>query len=196
MDHGVFRLLYLNRKKLGAKAWRAAQPAPHDIARFARQGVQTIINLRGESMSGHYWLEKAACERHGVTLVNCVLRSRAAPTLEELHRARNVLEQARYPILFHCKSGADRAGLMSVLYMHLIEKQPIEEAFKQLSWKFGHFKQADTGVLDHFFEQYIAANQKKPIEFFDWVDNDYDPQQVLATFRSNGFLSRLLQYRE
>ena len=31
-------------------------------------------------------------------------------------------------MLMHCKSGADRAGLMSVLYRHLHEGVPIEEA--------------------------------------------------------------------
>ena len=192
MDHGLFRLLYLNRHRLGLRAWRSAQPAPHDIAGFKRRGIKTIVNLRGERVSGSYWLEVAACERLGIKLENCVVRSRAAPSIEELRNARALFQRIEYPILLHCKSGADRAGLMSVLYMHLIEGEPIEQAVKQLSIKFGHFKQADTGVLDHFFACYIAANRREPIAFFDWVENVYDPAEVLSTFRANSIVSRIV----
>ena len=192
MDHGIFRLFYLNKHKIGPKAWRAAQPAPHDIARFKRLGVKTIVNLRGERLSGSYWLEVAACKRLGIKLENCVMRSRAAPSVEELLAARALFERIEFPMLLHCKSGADRAGLMSVLYMHLIEGQPMEQAAKQLSAKFGHLKQADTGVLDHFIASYIEANQRQPIDFFDWVENVYDPVEVLSTFRANGVASRIV----
>ena len=55
-------------------------------------------------------------------------------------------------MLMHCKSGADRAGLMSVLYRFLHEGVPLKEATQELSLKYGHFRQADTGILDYFFE--------------------------------------------
>lgn len=194
MDHGIFRLIYLNRHKLGPRAWRSAQPAPHNIAQIKRLGVKTIVNLRGERLSGSYWLEVAACKRHGIELVNCIVRSRAAPSIEELRAARAVLQQIEYPMLLHCKSGADRAGLMSVLYMHLIEGETIEEAVSQLSLRYGHIRQADTGVLDHFFERYIAANKQEPIEFFHWVETVYDPEEVLGTFRANGLASRVVNH--
>jgi len=192
VDHGVFRLIYLNQHRLGSKAWRSAQPSPLDIAGFKRRGVKTVVNLRGERKCGAYWLERAACQRHGITLENCVLRSRAAPSVSELLAVRDLLLRIEYPILIHCKSGADRAGLMSVLYMHLVEGQSIEEAVLQLSWKFGHFKQADTGVLDHFFAAYLVENAGGPIDFYEWVETRYDPRNVLATFRANGLASRIV----
>jgi protein tyrosine/serine phosphatase len=194
MDHGVFRLIYLNRQRLGKMAWRSAQPAPHNIAQFKRLGVKTIVNLRGERMSGGYWLEVAACKKHGIKLVDCVVRSRAAPSVEELRSARDVFQNVEYPMLMHCKSGADRAGLMSVLYMHLVERQPIEQAVEQLSLRYGHIKQADTGVLDHFFARYIEANRQSPIDFFEWVETDYDPDEVLNSFRANGLASRIVNH--
>jgi len=193
LDHGLFRLLYSNTHKLGSKAWRSGQPAPHDIARLRRMGIKTVVNLRGERLSGGYWLEVAACKRHGVVLENCVLRSRAAPSVAELQAVRDLLKRIEYPVFVHCKSGADRAGLMSVLYMHLVEGQTIEQALSQLSLKFGHIKQADTGVLDHFFNQYVEANARQPIDFYDWVETVYDPVKVLNTFRANGLVSRILK---
>src|SRR5262245_62022208 len=40
IDHGVFRFIYANRHKVSDKVWRSAQPAPSDIALFARRGVR------------------------------------------------------------------------------------------------------------------------------------------------------------
>ena len=158
IDHGIFRLFYLNAHPIGGKAWRSAQPAPHQIGALADKGIKTIVNLRGERLCGSYWLEQTACERYGIRLVNFQVRSRAAPSREELRGARELFERIEYPILMHCKSGADRAGLMSVLYCFLKEGVPLQQAVEQLSFRYGHFRQAETGVLDAFFERYLADN--------------------------------------
>jgi protein tyrosine/serine phosphatase len=192
IDHGIFRLIYLNKHRLGAHAWRSAQPAPHQIRALARRGLRTIINLRGERLCGSYWLERAACERHGITLINVTTRSRAAPSREELMRARDLFDSVEYPILMHCKSGADRAGLMSVLYRHLKEGVPVEEAKSELSLRYGHVRQADTGILDHLFERYLDDNRERPIAFLDWVESVYDPDDLKHTFHAKGWASALV----
>lgn len=192
VDHGIFRLFYLNKHALDDRCYRAAQPAPHDIAALSRQGIRTVVNLRGERLCGSYWLERAACARHGITFVNCQVRSRAAPSREELRGARDLFASVEYPILMHCKSGADRAGLMSVLYMHLQRGQPIAEAMKQLSLRYGHIRQADTGVLDAFFERYLSDTANKPMPFFDWVETIYDPDDVKNRFVAQGWANRIV----
>jgi protein tyrosine/serine phosphatase len=192
VDHGIFRLIYVNRHRLGKQAWRSAQPAPHQISEFARRGVRTIVNLRGERICGSYWLERRACLRHGLKLVNFQVRSRAAPTREEIRGARELFERIEYPMLLHCKSGADRAGLMSVLYRFLKEGEPLEEAKKELSFRFGHFRHAETGILDHFFERYLEYNKRQPIAFFDWVDNVYDPVDLRRSFSSNKWANQIV----
>jgi len=192
VDHGIFRLFYLNKYRLGDKAWRAAQPAPHHIRSLARQGVRTIINLRGERPCGSYWLEQAECERLGIRLINFQVRSRQAPTAEQIRAAKELFDSIEYPMLLHCKSGADRAGLMSVLYLHLKEGVPVEEAKEQLSLRYGHFRQADTGVLDRVFDSYLEYNARQPIAFLDWVDTVYDPIELKRSFRSAGWARRLV----
>jgi protein tyrosine/serine phosphatase len=192
IDHAIFRLLYVNRHPLGAKAWRSAQPLPHHIRAWSRMGVRTIVNLRGERLCGSYWLERRTCERQGVKLVNFQVRSRAAPSLAELRGARELFEQVEYPMVMHCKSGADRAGLMSVLYCHLREGMPIPQAMKQLSLRYGHIRQGDTGVLDAFFERYMADTAKRPMPFFEWVETVYDPDELKRTFTSNTWANRLV----
>ncbi len=192
VDHGLFRYVYLNKHRLGKDAWRSAQPAPIQIRRFAGNGVRTIVNLRGARLCGSYILEKKACEDAGIKLVDFQIRSRAAPSREELHGIRDLLSRIEYPVLFHCKSGADRAGLMGVLFRHLHYGEPIEDAMKELSFRFGHIRQADTGVLDYFFERYLSDTAECPMPFFDWVDTVYDPDEVKRSFHAEGWANRLV----
>ena len=192
IDHGLFRLVYLNAHRLGTQAWRAAQPAPHDIRRFATDGVRTIVNLRGSRDCGSYRLEREACAAQGLILVDFPIGSRQAPEIATIRNAAALFEGATYPMLMHCKSGADRAGLMSVLYLHLHERVPIEQALSQLSLRFGHVRSADTGILDAFFESYLAFNRKTPLLFLDWVNTHYDPIELKRAFVANGWSSWVL----
>jgi protein tyrosine/serine phosphatase len=182
VDHGVLRLIYLNRHRLGQRAWRSAQPAPHQIRALASQGIRTIVNLRGERQCGSYRLERDACKRYGIDLVDFKIRSRIAPRREDLKKARELFECIQYPMVMHCKTGADRVGLMSVLYLLLKEGAPIEEARKQLSLRYGHIRQSRTGLLDYFFERYLQDNARRPMPFFEWVDTVYDPDELEQSF--------------
>ena len=187
IDHGIFRLIYVNRHRLGANAWRSAQPAPHQIKATAGLGVRTIINLRGARHCGGYWLEQAACQRLGLKLEDYQVRSRAAPTREEVLGARDLFQRIDYPMLLHCKSGADRAGLMSALYLIAHEGVAVAEARAQLALKFGHIRQSDTGILDYFFERYLEDTARQPMPFFDWVAKVYDPDELKRSFQAKGW---------
>jgi protein tyrosine/serine phosphatase len=92
----------------------------------------------------------------------------------------------------HCKSGADRAGLMSVLYRFVHEGVQLKEAKKELSLRYGHIRQAHTGILDYFFEKYLEDTAKRPMPFFDWVENVYDPDELKRTFQSKGWANRIV----
>lgn len=192
LDLGVFRALYLNKHRVAANVWRAAQPAPWHIRRIARDGVRTVVNLRGPHHNGSYRLEMAACARHGMELVDFRIRSRAAPTREDVRAARTLFESAEYPMLMHCKSGADRAGLMSALYLIFKEGKSVEEAKSALSLRYGHIRQADTGVLDYFFERYLSDTAERPMPFMEWVETVYDAREVGRTFQANSWANRLV----
>lgn len=191
-DHGVFRLLYVNRHRLSDTVWRSAQPAPHHIQKLAADGIRTIVNLRGPTKSGSYYLEQEACRRFGITLVDFPVRSRAAPTRRELTAARQLFERVEYPMLMHCKSGADRAGLMSVLYAHWKLGQPIEVARQQLALKYGHIRQADTGVLGRVFDAYLDHARHESITFADWIERHYDPDAIKRAFVANSLATRIV----
>jgi len=85
----------------------------------------------------------------------------------------------------HCKSGADRAGVMSVLYTHFRKGQPIAQAIDQLNLKFGHVRAGPTGVLDFYFEYYLAKIAPRGLSLEDWArEPDYDPAAIRRDFKA------------
>lgn len=192
IDHLVIRLVFPNRHRLSREAWRGAQPLPHHFGYLKRKGIRTVVNLRGSAATSTYEFERAACARTGIALVDFRIRSRDVPTPEEIRAARDLFERIEYPILLHCKSGADRVGLMSALYLHMRHGVPISEAKRQLSLRYGHIRQADTGILDYFFERYLADKAQSPVAFLDWVDTKYDPKELKRSFSANSWANRLI----
>lgn len=182
-DHGFLREGFQNLHQISGEMWRSNQPNPRQIAEHAQQrGIKTIINLRGPSTRGYYLLEKEKCDELGIELIDFQVFSRDTPTVETVLAARDLFERIDYPALMHCKSGADRAGLMSVLYMIFRQKQPVPVALQQLSKRFLHLREGKTGLLDAFFEAYLAANEAEPKPFEHWLEQDYDRENVKRTF--------------
>jgi len=205
-DHGILRFFYDNSHEIApGKMWRTYQPSPRHLKNWAAKGVKTVINLRGEKPSGFLYLEEEACERLGLHFITFKTFSREAPTKEILHAARKLFDEITYPAVMHCKSGADRAGLMSALYMFFREGVAFDDALEQLSFRYGHVRQGKTGVIDFALEQFIdyaKANGKSLSsveDFFEWVDEVYDPAAAKEQFHSTGwgdFLTERILRRE
>ncbi len=189
-DHGVLRKLYDNSHEVApGKLWRSYQPSPSDLERWKARGVRTVVNLRGDKPSGYLFLEQEACARLGLDLVALRAWSREAPPREFIHAARDLFNRIEYPALIHCKSGADRAGLMATLFLFLHEGRPLDKAMEQLSFRYGHVRQGKTGVIDAAFDAYMAHARGRGVAlddvdaFFDWVDGAYDPARIKQQFR-------------
>lgn len=189
IDHEILRIFYRNFHKLSNNAYRSNHPSPSFIRKLKKKyGIKTIISMRRADTSGQYLLEQDVCKKEGITLINYPMSSRCLPDPEQILGAKKILEEAEYPILIHCKSGADRAGLMSVFYMHFIKQQPISEAVKQLSIKYGHFKWADTGKLDYLFDNYFDFQKNHPeVSFLEWVEHHYDEPYLRQKFKSTSW---------
>ncbi|WP_417498476.1 fused DSP-PTPase phosphatase/NAD kinase-like protein [Maricaulis sp.] len=185
-DHGVLRLRFHNMHEVGGGLWRANQPSPDRLEWLAAEGFKTILNIRGPQPGVCYYdFEREACELHGLALHDMPFGSREAPYVDRIQRAVKIFESIEYPALVHCKSGADRAGLVSVLFALTHLKLPYDEAIAHLSLKYLHVKAGKTGVLDYFFETYRAYNEANPIDFMDWVETVYDRDAVQAGFMSS-----------
>ncbi len=205
-DHGVLRLVYDNSHEIdGGTLWRSYQPSPARLARWKKSGIRTVINLRGASDKGRYLLEREACERLDLTMVDFPVYSREAPSREIIHGTKTLFERIDYPALIHCKSGADRAGMMATLYRFFVCGDAIDKAMEQLSFRYGHIRQGKTGVIDAAFDAFIEHATATGIDladqsaFLDWVDGPYDPAAIKQSFRPQplgSFLTETLLKRE
>ena len=74
---------------------------------------------------------------------------------------------------------------MAALYLILHKKTSAENAKKQLSFKHLHIKYAKTGILDAFLDKYIEDNKKLEVTFINWVNNIYDREKLISSFKAS-----------
>lgn len=182
IDHGILRILWTNLYEVSPGVWRSNQPDRKRLIKYKKMGIETIINLRGQSSSGFYRFEKRRCARKKIDLLNVRMSARELTDRNELLKLLDYFETARMPMLMHCKSGADRAGLASALYLLHIKKTPIEEAKKQLSLRYAHIKSSKTGILDFMLEAYEKDTSTMPMTIREWIEHKYDREALAVDF--------------
>ncbi len=189
MDHAVFRLVWTNMAPvLPGQLYRSNHPTPAKLAAATRRlGLTTLINLRGRRLCGSDALSRDAAQRLGLRHIDMAFESRGAPHRDRILRFHEIFHSLDGPALMHCKSGADRAGLASGLAV-LFAGGTSAQALAQLSWRFGHWKSARTGILDAFFHRY-AAEAEGRLPFVDWVRDEYDEAGLKRDFVANGLAS-------
>jgi len=199
VDHAVFRLVWTNFAVVReGELYRSNHPTPGKLAAFTRKvGLKSLINLRGVAKNGSDALSRDMAARLGLDFYDMAIESRGAPHKERILRLAEIFAGMRGPGLVHCKSGADRAGLAAGIFV-LVRGGTAKRALAELSLRYGHIRQAKTGILDRFFELYQADGEgRKP--FLDWVREDYDEAFLRSAFKSGkiaGFINDRLLARE
>ena len=183
MDHEILRALYHNQSKVAPGVYRSNQPSPNRIKTWAKKGIKTIINLRGASNQGSYLLELQKCNDLGIKLINYPLYATRLASSDELIGLGNLFEKINYPILLHCKSGADRAGLASVMYHLMVLDTPFQIARKHLSIRFLHLKFSRSGILDFMLDTYEKESKMNSLNFRSWIETKYDPNKLTKIYR-------------
>jgi protein tyrosine/serine phosphatase len=184
VDHAILRILWTNFACVKpGRLYRSNHPTPGNLKAFTRRvGLKSLINLRGQAKNGSDALSRDTAHHLGLDFYDMAFESRGAPHKDRILRLADILAHMRPPALIHCKSGADRAGLVAGLFV-LIEGGTVAEALRQLSLRFGHIKQSKTGILDAFFELYRRTGEgRKP--FLAWVREDYDETELRAAFKA------------
>ncbi|MBV8094629.1 MAG: tyrosine-protein phosphatase [Acetobacteraceae bacterium] len=199
IDHGFTRVAWPRfAAVLPGRLYRSSHPLPGRLASLTRRhGIRTLINLRGKTHNGADALARETADTLGLHFVDAPLESRGAPQADRVLRLAETYRTMAEPALVHCKSGADRAGLASGIYL-LVHGGTAKQALKQLSLRFGHIAQSRTGVLDAFFHLY-ARDAEGRKAFLDWVREDYDREELIRHFRAGGlgsFINDRLLLRE
>src|SRR5689334_12664666 len=91
-DHAFLRLGFQNAHWISDELVRTNQPWPHQLAGWKARGVRTVINLRGDFHRSFHALEKDACRRLGLELVNFPIGSREVPSRERVLGAKRMFE--------------------------------------------------------------------------------------------------------
>lgn len=192
MDHAFLRIFWRNWGVVEeGRVYRSNHPLPGALRRLVRRhGIRSIVNLRGEphetSASG---LSHAEATRLGLTQFHLRLSAGGVPDRGRIEQLIATLPTLPQPMLIHCKSGADRSGLVAAIWLLMQGREP-SVALRQLSLRYGHIKASRTGILDMFLAGYARA---WPKPFLDWLREDYDPESLRHRFTSRRWADILTQ---
>lgn len=184
IDHGFLRGLWTNQDQIAPGVWRSNQPSPARMERLAAMGIRAILNLRGADVFSFYLFEKETAARLGIELIDLKIYARSLVPRERFLELFDIFDRIGRPFLMHCKSGADRAGLASALWLLDQEGASLAEAKKMLSLRYIHIKRTKTGLMDHLLECYEADCARDPMPVRRWFAEHYDPDAITASFHA------------
>jgi len=184
MDHAFLRIFWNNFYHVSDGVYRANQPSPSHLKSYKKLGIRSVLSLRGRANQSYDLFEDDYCKKLNLNLVYSPISSSSAPSSEKLINIINVMHELPKPFVLHCKSGADRAGLVSAIYLIVEKKLPVLEAKKQLSFKYLHLDFTKTGILDYIFDVFLERLKISNIDFLDWIKHEYDANILNSSFKS------------
>lgn len=158
---------------------RSAQPTSRLDDMIREYELASILSLRGGSPKNFFYAnEVRATNEAGVSFYDLPLSATRRPKRRELLLLIDVLNRCEYPLLIHCKSGADRTGLASGIYRMEVLGQPPEQAKEAFTVLHSHVPWFGTQHLHEPFDEYGAWLARHglahaPGRFREWVKNDY-----------------------
>ncbi|GAA6208411.1 dual specificity protein phosphatase family protein [Cognatishimia sp. WU-CL00825] len=183
-DHAILRRVWTNFFQIAPGVYRSNQPTHRRFEKIKSMGITHVLNLRGQGTGAAHLTEKKSCQDLGLTLINCQLSARQAAPAENILQVIETFKTIPHPFVMHCKSGADRAGFASAIYLITMQGQSVQQARKMLAVKYAHLRFTKTGVLDYILRSYDASNSQQEISFEDWIRTAYDPQKLQTDFNN------------
>lgn len=166
--------------------YRGAQPVGDVIGLIRDRKIASVLNLRGgDAADPWYVAEVEATRAAGVDFYDMPMSAVKRPARRELLALLDVLDRCRYPLFIHCKSGSDRTGLASALY--LMERKGVAPgpASAAFSLAHGHVPLLGPERLHEPFAEYSAWLAEghldhTPARFRDWVAHHYRADDPLT----------------
>jgi hypothetical protein len=168
------------------RVMRSAQPTGQLGSWLREYGIESILNLRGGSPANWWYdAEVRSAAENAVAYYDWPLSATRRPSRRELLVLIDFLKRCEYPLLIHCKSGADRTGLVAALYLMVCRGESPERALGAFSIEYGHIPLFGTEHLHEPLNEYAAwlkTNRQPhtPVRFQAWVKNDYRAEVLAA----------------
>lgn len=175
-DHGWIRAIYDNYSVVDEKLHRSSHPSYSTLKKAASLGITQVISLRHPGKISYQLLEEIWTDRLGLKFISY---SMSASDISDPSIYLNILDQInnnRGKTLIHCKSGADRSGLVSALYLLNQSVPQIQKSLQMLNWKFGHFGLGKKAINRKFLHLVISTIS---------LNNNKTFQQALSTASEN-----------
>jgi protein tyrosine/serine phosphatase len=121
--------------------YRSAQLSKNGLQSAIREHqIRSVLNLRGAHPGQAWYDDEVAVSRAlGAAHYDYALSSHRFVTRQQIIEVLGIVRDAPKPLLVHCKSGADRTGLVSALYRFAGEGASADHADRELSLVYGHF---------------------------------------------------------
>jgi hypothetical protein len=141
---------------LPGRVYRCCQPTPRAIEEMvAKHGIRTVVNLRGMCNPFPWYLDEArATARLDICQEDICFSAGRLPSRAELRRLIEVFDRCDYPLVLHCRRGADRTGLAAAIVLLLQTDQSLADAVGQLGPRYGHVALGRPASLDRFLDLY------------------------------------------
>ena len=159
----VYVEIYGNFHKIDNNVYRSAQLNSINMPVYINLfGIKSILNLRGESKSDWYQIEKQITQEDNVSLIDFDMWSGRFYDYNQTSKLVEIIKNAPKPLLIHCIGGSDRTSLASALYLYGVNQTSQSVAREQLSWYYGHLPTIRPHVLamDKSFDNYVKKNKE------------------------------------
>jgi hypothetical protein len=158
---------------------RAAQPTTQLPRLIHDYQLASILNLRGGSTRDQwYTAEVQAARSAGLAFFDLPLSAVKRPSRRDLLLLIDTLERCKYPLLIHCKAGADRTGLASAIYLMMHRGEPPQKAIGAFTLYHSHVPLFGPQHLHEPLLEYAEwlearAVNHTPGQFRQWVKDVY-----------------------
>lgn len=163
----------------GGRVIRAAQPTSGLPALIHDYHLASILNLRGGSARDWWYTDEVETARKSqVDFFDLPLSATKRPSRRDLLRLIGTLDRCEYPLLIHCKAGADRTGLATAIYLMMHCNETPRQALRAFTIYHSHVPLFGTEHLHEPIDEYAIWLDAKGLEhtperFRAWVKNDY-----------------------
>jgi protein tyrosine phosphatase (PTP) superfamily phosphohydrolase (DUF442 family) len=164
------------------RVYRSAQLTAGELEQQLRaKGIRTVVNLRGDCDPSPWYVEESrVTNRWNVCQEDICFAAGHLPSVSEVRRLVEVLDRTAYPILLHCRRGADRTGMTAAVVLLLQTDASLRQAQLQLGLRYGHLPLGRTAILDEFLDLYAEWLRGQglahtPAVFRRWLGDGYCP---------------------